>query len=650
MIETSALPGEARRLEALHRYAILDTLPEPDFDELARLAAYFCDTPVALISLVDADRQWFKARFGFSLSETPRHLSLCAHAIREPGLFVVPDALADPRFANNPLVTADPPIRFYAGAPLLTAEGEALGTLCVIDHSPRDLSPAGAEALRALSHQVVAQLEWRRARLDLERTIERSRATEESLRRSEQFKTRLIECSRDCIKVLDPDGHLLSMNAGGMEVLEICDLAPFLGSSWIDFWLDDDRVAARQAVEAARDGQIGRFVGSFTTLQTKRPMWFDVVVSPIAPAGERPDRLLALSRDVTQRKEAELALQRALTELEQLKNQLQAENVYLKEEVSGEHGFKEIVGSSPAIRRVLDLIEQVAATDATVLVTGETGTGKELVARAIHERSSRKQGALVKVNCAAIPAGLIESELFGHEKGAFTGAIGRKIGRFELADRGTIFLDEIGDLGADLQSKMLRVLQEGEIERVGGTRPIKINVRVIAATHVDLKKAMQEGRFRPDLFYRLAVFPIETPALRDRREDLPLLVQHFVLKHAAKLGKRIESIPQATLDALGSYPWPGNIRELGNVLERAAIVTQGTALELGDWVAESSHAPARTETAPQTMEESERALLLQTLEATNWKVSGPHGAAARLGLKPSTLESRLKRLGISRPQ
>jgi predicted ATPase/transcriptional regulator with GAF, ATPase, and Fis domain len=348
--------------------------------------------------------------------------------------------------------------------------------------------------------------------------------------------------------------------------------------------------------------------------------------------------------------QAAIALENArlFAEIRRLKDRLHAENVYLKEEIRTQHNFEEIVGRSPALRRVLGQVEQVAPTDTTVLITGETGTGKELVARAVHNLSRRKERPIVTVNCGAISPGLVESELFGHEKGAFTGAIARKVGRFELADGGTLFLDEIGDLAPDLQVKLLRVLQEGEIDRVGGARGIRVNVRVIAATHRNLAELVDQGRFRADLYYRLNVFPIRMPALRERREDIPLLVRYLVLKYAQKLGKRIESIPTEAMEPLCAYDWPGNIRELGNVLERSVIVSRGPALELGEWIT-AGRALRASGAEAQRLNEVEREHILATLERTGWKVSGPRGAAALLGLKATTLESRMKKLGIKRP-
>jgi len=334
-------------------------------------------------------------------------------------------------------------------------------------------------------------------------------------------------------------------------------------------------------------------------------------------------------------------------EVSELRDRLEAENVVLHEEIKTQQGFEDLVGESPALTAVLRKVEQVAPTGSTVLIVGETGTGKELIARSIHRLSRRRDRPLVTVNCGAISPGLVESELFGHEKGAFTGAVARKIGRFELADGGTIFLDEIGDLPLDLQVKLLRALQEGEIERVGGSRTIKIDVRVIAATHHDLRESVKAGRFRSDLFYRLHVFPLETPPLRDRKQDIPLLVRHFALQYGVKLGKRIETVPKGTLDTLIAYDWPGNIRELRNVIERALIITQGTTLELRDWAAGESAAAEQARI--RSLEDVERDHIIAVLEQRGWRVSGPKGAASLLGLKPTTLEARMKKLGIQRP-
>jgi len=347
-----------------------------------------------------------------------------------------------------------------------------------------------------------------------------------------------------------------------------------------------------------------------------------------------------------ERKIANEKLLEAVDEVQRLKDRLEAENTYLQEEIKLEHNFQEIITQSKRFREVLSSSEQVAITDATVLILGESGTGKELLARAIHNISKRSDRPLVKVNCAVLPANLIESELFGHEKGAFTGAVAKKIGRFELADRGTLFLDEIGELPLELQSKILRVLQEGEFERVGSVYTQKVNVRVIAATNRVLEKEVENGAFRADLYYRLNVFPINSTPLRDRKEDIPLLVKHFVNRYSAKIGKNIVSIPKRVINSLQGYHWPGNIRELENVIERSVILSAGSSLELGDWIPKSSTQSVSTEL--ESLHEFERKYIIHVLQKTTWRVSGEKGAAKILGMKPTTLESRMKKLGIKR--
>lgn len=337
----------------------------------------------------------------------------------------------------------------------------------------------------------------------------------------------------------------------------------------------------------------------------------------------------------------------AYEEIRALKEQLEQENVYLRDEMKASVDFKTLVGESPALQKTLKAIEKVAPTNSTVLITGETGTGKELVAQAIHHLSPRKDHALITVNCAALPPTLIESELFGHEKGAFTNATARKIGRFELANGGTIFLDEIGELPIDLQAKFLRVLEAQELERVGGTQPIKLNVRVLAATNVNIEQAAKQGLFRADLFYRLNVFPIRIPPLRDRREDIPVLARHFVKKFSERHRKALTRIGSNTLKSLVAYDWPGNVRELEHVIERAVIVSQGPVLVIDDL--DQTTKVANGKEAPLTLADAERTHIVQVLSQTNWVLAGKQGAATRLGMKRSTLQHRMKKLGISRP-
>jgi PAS domain S-box-containing protein len=383
-----------------------------------------------------------------------------------------------------------------------------------------------------------------------------------------------------------------------------------------------------------------------------------VVGHPVINAAGHVDEFVGTHVDVTDQVQSRAALEKAFEEIKQLKDQLYQENVALREEIDETSMFEEIVGKSDALRRVLAEVETVAATDSTVLIYGETGTGKELIARAIHNLGERAPQAFVKLNCAAIPTGLLESELFGHERGAFTGAIAQRVGRFELANHGTVFLDEIGEIPLDLQPKLLRVLQEREFERLGSSRTLKTDARLIAATNSDLSAMVEAGKFRSDLFYRLDVFPIHVPALRERKEDIPLLVRHFVQQFSRRLLKNIDSIPAATMTALSEYHWPGNIRELQNVIERAVIVSTGSVLKvsIGD-LKPRSHSTGSQENgsegqstdvrnARKAVDECERQQILGALEETHWTVAGPNGAAFRLGLKRSTLQYRMRRLGI----
>jgi formate hydrogenlyase transcriptional activator len=364
---------------------------------------------------------------------------------------------------------------------------------------------------------------------------------------------------------------------------------------------------------------------------------------------------------------------------EQERNRLRAQNLYLQEEIKSEYNFEEIIGSSSSLRTALSDVKHVAPTDSTVLILGETGTGKELIARAIHNVSKRRDKPLIKLNCASLASGLIESELFGHEKGSFTGALEKRVGRFALADGGTIFLDEIGEIPPDVQVRLLRVLQEHEFEPVGSSKTVRVDVRVIAATNRDLRKAIADGALRADLFYRLNVFPVHVPPLRERMEDVPLLAHYFVEKYAAKVGNRFDSIHPSAMDRLMAYPWPGNVRELENVIERAVILSRGAALEIDEHIlgapdprhvesscatrAQSAMRGAAATTASNatraagdmdddlgntTLEEWQRRQIVRVLEQCNWVIEGAAGAAAKLGLQPSTLRSRMKKLGIRR--
>ncbi|HUH64116.1 MAG TPA: sigma 54-interacting transcriptional regulator [Terracidiphilus sp.] len=415
--------------------------------------------------------------------------------------------------------------------------------------------------------------------------------------------------------------------------------------------VDDDSPAARayRNGQPVRAGTVTESVGELChipLISRKRTLGV-LSLARLLPAPFAPrdlDFLTLVGNQVAIAVENALAYQ----EIAGLKDQLAQEKVYLEDEIRSELNFEEIVGRSPALRDVLQQIETVAPTDSTVLIYGETGTGKELVARAIHNLSARRDTAFVKLNCAAIPTGLLESEMFGHEKGAFTGAVAQRIGRFELANRGTVFLDEIGEIPLELQPKLLRVLQEREFERLGSSRTLRTDARLIAATNRDLSLMVEEQMFRADLFYRLNVFPVQVPSLRERPEDIPLLVRHFVQQFARRMGKAVDTIPSETMNVLVRYHWPGNIRELQNLVERAVILSAGPVLKvpLNDLQAQPAAPAAIRKT--ETLEEAERRLILEALDASDWVISGPRGAATALGLKRSTLQARMEKLGIRR--
>jgi len=370
----------------------------------------------------------------------------------------------------------------------------------------------------------------------------------------------------------------------------------------------------------------------------------DITASHLEYYGE--DYSCAVVRDITARKKRDLELYEALEEIKSLKERLENENEYLQEEISKNFNFNNILYSSDSYKKVLTQVDQVAATDTTVLITGESGTGKELLASAIHSNSRRKNRPLIKINCATLPKELIESELFGHKKGAFTGAVANKMGKFALADGGTIFLDEIGELPVELQPKLLRVLQEGEFDELGGTKTIKVDVRIIAATNRDLKEMMRNGLFREDLYYRLNVFPIDNIPLRARKDDIPLLSQFFLEKYSAKAGKSFKRLATKAIESLMNYNFPGNIRELENLIERAVIVENGSTLGPGSWIPTNEISAFKNDFQP--FETKQREYIIEVLEYTNWRISGPNGAAAILEMKDKTLFAKMKRLGIEK--
>jgi formate hydrogenlyase transcriptional activator len=468
--------------------------------------------------------------------------------------------------------------------------------------------------------------------------IDDRKKAEDRVRQDERELRTVVDIVPQHLVVFDARGWVLYANGAALEFSGLSlDQITAPPDAWRKIVHPDDLPMLRARLNGLSEGHAFE-----VELRMRRRdgeyRWIFVRSAPLRDDDGRIVRWYASGTDIDDRRRAE--------------ERARAENVALREEVDKASMFEEIVGTSSPLRALLADVSRVAPTDSTVLITGETGTGKELVARAVHKRSSRSSRAFVSVNCAAIPPTLISSELFGHEKGAFTGALARRLGRFELADGGTIFLDEIGDLPLDTQLALLRVLQEREFERVGSSRPIKVDVRVIAATNRDLKAAMASGAFREDLFYRLSVFPIQTPPLRERISDIPLLVAYFVDRYASKAGKTIRNVDRHTLDLVQSYRWPGNVRELQNVIERAVIVCETDTLVVDENWLPREIAPARPAVLPlgDEIAAREREMIEAVLAETNGKVSGPSGAAARLGIPASTLESKIRALKIRKHQ
>ena len=478
------------------------------------------------------------------------------------------------------------------------------------------------------------QVEGEALFLAVVRDITHRKGIEEALHRSEQRSRALFEHSPDAIIVTDQEGKIADVNA---------QVGKFFGYDRGELLGQPIEVLVPERFRKTHPKHRADYAGA----PRVRPMGIGMeLFGRRKDGGEFPVEIM-LSPVETQDGKVVLSVIRDLSEKIRVREELERkerEKEYLEEELYTENRFEDIIGESPALRAVLKQAETVAATDVTVLILGETGTGKDLIARAIHQLSSRRERSFIKLNCAAIPTGLLESELFGHEKGAFTGAISQKIGRLELAHEGTFFLDEVGDLSLELQPKLLRAIQEKEFERLGGTRTIPVDVRLIAATNRDLGKMVADREFRSDLYYRLRVFPILLPPLRERREDIPLLVRHFVSKHARSLNRRIETIPSEVMKALTRWDWPGNIREMENFIERAVILSKGPALRAPLGELEASSAPHHTA----TLEMKEREHILRVLRETKGVIAGENGAAARLGLKRTTLNSKLKKLGIER--
>jgi formate hydrogenlyase transcriptional activator len=532
----------------------------------------------------------------------------------------------------------------YCGVPLVDLSDHVVGHLAIIDDKPMLDGPRGIAIMRILAARAYAEIERLRA--------------ETAIREDEERLASILGSAMDAIITFDASRTIELFNNAAEKIFR-CSTGQAIGRTLDPFLTDAFRTVIDESIRKSDANAAGAFVWAPGGLIAKRADGEEFPVeATISQAGVRGRTLYTLIlRDVDERGRAEKALR-----------QLSLQNEYLQEEIKAAHNFGKIVGHSRALAEVLDQVRLVAGTDSSVLILGETGTGKELIARAIHSSSPRKGRPLIKVNCSALPTGLIETELFGHEKGAFTGATEKRIGRFELANGGTIFLDEIGEVSAEVQLKLLRVLQEREFERLGGRETTKVDVRVIAATNRDLQRAVAEGSLRQDLYYRLSVFPLRVPPLRERAEDIPLLVHYFVGRHAARIGRRISRVPKAAMERLVAYPWPGNVRELENVIERAVILSPGPDLEVA---AEALPAPleladdnGRTHQADEprparasvrapidntlTLEDIDRTHIVEVLQRTGWKIDGTDGAARLLKLHPSTLRSRIKKLGIRR--
>jgi formate hydrogenlyase transcriptional activator len=604
---------------------------------------------------------------GISIDETPTGI-----AIRTRRPYYIPDVAADERFPIVHSILLANRIQSVCILPLFTAQHD-LGGLHFGSQQRDAYTPADIEFMEHVGRQVAVAI-------DNALNFESARAYEEQLSRERDRLRTLLEINNAVVSCLasKPLFHTISATLRrrfGMDYAGLLIHDPEIGAlrlQVMDFpdgagVIREDAVVPLEDTLAghvfrAREGRIfsggdmeriSPATGEVMAREGLRSLCCVPLISHATALGilalgsRQPDFFSPADLQFFTQAAGQVAIavENALAyrRIEEFNTRLAEEKVYLEDEIRTDNRFEEIIGQSRALKAILRDVETVAPTDSTVLIHGETGTGKELMARAIHDLSQRRQGTFVKLNCAAIPTGLLESEMFGHEKGAFTGAIAQRIGRFELANRGTMFLDEVGEIPLELQTKLLRVLQEREFERLGSSRTIRTDARLVAATNRDLTAMVEQREFRADLYYRLNVFPITVPALRDRRDDIPLLVRYFVQQYSRRMNKRILSIPSETMQALAKYDWPGNIRELQNFIERAVIITSGTALQAP--VRELKHR-ATGGAEVQSMAAAERDAILRALRGSNGKVGGPTGAAAKLGMKRTTLQARMRKLGI----
>jgi len=643
----SLLAAEKRTLEMIADGASLKEI----LDDLCHSIDVVASPVISTVLLMDADgeRLWHAAGTLVPAEWLPvvsplrisPHAGCCGAAAFLKERVIVADVSTDINWLDEYRDLAiKNGIRAAWSEPILTKDGEVLGTFALYSSESRIPTDAEIELTEGARHIALIAIERQRSQAALVLALERIKANEESLR----------------LIVDSIPGQIAVMTAGGEVELVNRQILEFFGKTteelqnWATsnaFHPDDILPTIDAWKRALETGQPFEFENRGRRTDGVY-RWFHVRVRPLRNAEGRVVRWYVLATDIDDRKRSESELGKAFEEINRLKDRLHEENVALREQIDQVFMFEEIVGSSPALKTVLSSIVKVAPTDSTVLITGETGTGKELIARAIHKGSHRAGHAFISVNCAAIPSSLIASELFGHEKGAFTGALQRRQGRFELAHSGTIFLDEIGELPAETQVALLRVLQERQFERVGGSRVIPVDVRVIAATNRDLEAAIAAGVFRSDLFYRLNVFPIDVPPLRQRTKDIPMLIEYFVKRHAEKARKKISKIDKTTLKLCQSYHWPGNIRELQNIVERSVILCTGDTFWIDEAWLSSHNAPRQASSHPLTenLHNYEKELIEAALAESNGIVAGPNGAAVKLGIPRSTLDLKIKQLNI----
>ncbi|HXM23282.1 MAG TPA: sigma 54-interacting transcriptional regulator [Terriglobales bacterium] len=667
---------DVRRYEALlqmadlvvHHRGVLELLPE-----LAQRLHKVASFEVASFSLYDPDKNVMRMHFWegsdrlSDLTELPVEESACGVAWEKQQPMVWPDLHQETRFQRTMNLLIEKGVRSYCTLPLTTAQ-KRFGALGLGSSRPNAYGEDDVQLLRRVAELVALALEnamTRAAFLEekerLEMLLEVSTTLMSNLDVQQLFPTisglirrvirqdyasvALYEEASRCLRVYALDSPLADEMIGPDTVVPIADSA-----SGSVFLKGEAKVCNREDLVAVGSPAVMRMLElglqSFCSIPliTRKGKLGTLNLGSATDHAFAPQDISFLKQVAAQMAIA-LDNARAYREIAELTDKLRKEKLYLQDEIRSVLNFEEIVGESPALKHVLTQVNTVAPLDATVLILGETGTGKELIARAIHRMSSRKDGSFIKLNCAAIPTGLLESELFGHEKGAFTGAISAKIGRLELADKGTLFLDEVGDIPLELQPKLLRVLQDQEFERLGGVRTIRVNIRLIAATNRDLAKSVAAREFRSDLYYRLHVFPVHMPPLREREKDIELLVRYFVQKFSRRMNKQIETIPTETMNALARWEWPGNVRELENFIERSVILSEGTILNVPLSELRPAYEGARHDA---TLDSLEREHILRVLRESGGVVAGLHGAAARLGMKRTTLQSRMQKMGITR--